>query len=143
MQFDENNEIVRLCAEGMELEGQGKKEEASKLFKNAWDKAANDFEKFISAHYVARHQETIEDKLHWDKTSLTLALRINDHNVKGALPSLYLNIAKCYEDLNDLHSAKANYEEALLNSNLLPDDGYGNMITGGIINGIQRVKLKL
>jgi rifampin ADP-ribosylating transferase len=57
----------------------------------------------------------------------------------GAFPSLYLNIAKCYEDLNDLGNAKRNYELALSFSNLLPDDGYGNMIKGGIKNGIERV----
>ena len=62
----------------------------------------NHFEKFISAHYVARHQENIQDKLKWDETALNLALKINDKNIKGALPSLYLNIAKCHEDLKDL-----------------------------------------
>jgi tetratricopeptide (TPR) repeat protein len=139
MQFDTNNKIVKLCAEGMEFEGLGRKKEALKLFQQAWNEATNDFEKFTSAHYVARHQENIEDKLKWDEIALQLALKINDNNVKGALPSLYLNIAKCHEDLNNFDCAKKNYELALSFFHLLSNDGYGNMIKGGIKNGIERV----
>jgi len=41
---------------------------------------------------------------------LQLALKINDDAVKGAYPSLYLNIAKCYEALGDHEHAKKNHE---------------------------------
>jgi Rifampin ADP-ribosyl transferase len=41
---------------------------------------------------------------------LRLALTINDDSVKGAYASLYINIAKCYEDLDDFDNAKENYE---------------------------------
>jgi tetratricopeptide (TPR) repeat protein len=140
MQFDTNNKIVKLCAQGMALDGDGKKEEASNIFRQAWDEATNDFEKFTSAHYMARHQGNVADKLKWNEAALQLALKINDENIKGAYPSLYLNIAKCYEDLNDFDNAKKNYQLALSFTDRLPDDGYGNMIKGGIINGIERVK---
>lgn len=140
MQFDSNNKVVKLCATGMDLEGQGKKKEALSLFQQAWDEATNDFEKFTAAHYVARHQESVADKLKWDETALASALKMKDDNVKSALPSLYLNIAKCHENLNDFHNARLNYNLALSFSNLLPDNGYGNMIKGGIMKGIDRVK---
>jgi tetratricopeptide (TPR) repeat protein len=139
MEIDPNNNVVKLCTQGMALEGQGKPEEASKLFIRAWDEAANDFEKFTAAHYVARHQKSVADKLKWDETALQLALKINDKSVKESLPSLHLNIAKCYEDLNDFENAKANYQLALSFTNVLPDNGYGNMIKGGIMKGIERV----
>ena len=140
--LDSNNKVVKLCAEGMELEGQGKKNEALQLFQRAWNIATNDFEKFTSAHYVARHQESTEKKLQWDETALNLALMINGDNIKVALPPLYLNVAKCYEDLGDFPKASTNYENALSHSHLLPDDGYGNMIKGGIRDGLSRIKLK-
>jgi len=139
MKFDANNQIVQLCAQGMNLEGEGKPEEASQLFLKAWDSATTDFEKFTAAHYVARHQKNVEDKLQWDTAALKLALKINDETVKGAYPSLYLNIAKCYEDLNEFDNAKENYQSALSFSNFLLDDGYGRMIKSGILNGIERV----
>jgi len=139
MQFDPNNNVVKLCAQGMDMEGKGMPEEASRLFLQAWNEATNDFEKFTAAHYVARHQKNNTDKLKWDEIALQLALKINNDSVREIFPSLYLNIAKCYEDLNDLENAKRNYESALSFSNLLPDNGYGNMIKGGIVNGIERV----
>jgi rifampin ADP-ribosylating transferase len=140
MQFDPNNNIVKLCAKGMGLEGEGKREEASGVFQQAWSEAANDFEKFTSAHYVARHQKSVSDKLKWDEISLNLALKINDESVKGAYPSLYLNIGKCYEDLNDFDNARKNYESALSFTHFLNNDGYGQMIKGGVLNGMERVK---
>jgi len=140
MQFDPNNNVVKLCAQGMEMEGKGKPEDASRLFLQAWNEAINDFEKFTAAHYVARHQKNVVDKLKWDETALQFALKIKDDTIKGIYPSLYLNIAKCYEDLNDFDTARKNYQLALSFTNLLPDSGYENMIKRGIMNGIKRVK---
>jgi rifampin ADP-ribosylating transferase len=139
MQFDPDNKIVKLCARGMELEGEGKNEEASKVFLQAWEQASGDKEKFTAAHYVARHQKSIADKLAWDETALNLALKINDDSVKGAYPSLYLNIAKGYEDLEEYEKAAKTYETALSYTNFLNEDGYGKMIKGGIANGLERV----
>jgi len=143
MEFDQENKVIQLCAKGMELEGKGQLTEAGDLFDEAWNAATNDFEKFTAAHYVARHQKSISDKLKWDETALKHALNINDENIKGALPSLYLNIAKCYEDLDDFDNAKNNYQLAFSFTNFLPEDAYGNMIKTGIINGLSRVNWKL
>lgn len=110
MEFNPNNAIVKLCLQGMSMEDQHKSEEATKLFLLAWDEATNEFEKFLAAYYVARHQKTVADKLKWLETGLQLALKINDEGVKAALPALYLNIGKCYEELNDNDNAKKNFE---------------------------------
>lgn len=139
MQFDPNNKIIQLCAKGMEMETKQNPEEAKALFLQAWEEATNDFEKFTAAHYVARHQPTVEDKLKWDETALSFALKINDGSMEAHYPSLYLNIAKCYEDLKDLESARENYEVALSYAAHLPDNGYGKMIRSGINNGLQRL----
>ena len=112
MEFNPNNNIVKRCLQGMGLEEKGKPEEASRIFIQAWNEATNDFEKFLAAYYAARHQENVSDKLKWLEMSLQFALKINDDSVKSAYPSLYLNIAKCYQDLSDLDKAKKNYELA-------------------------------
>jgi hypothetical protein len=109
MAFDPNNHVVKLCVQGIDMEGKNKPEEASKLFLQAWNEATNDFEKFIAAHYVARHQNNVADKLQWTETALQYALKTTDESAKGAFPSLYTNIAKCYEDLGDPDKAKKNY----------------------------------
>ena len=107
----------------MDMEGKSKPEEARRLFLQAWNEATNDFEKFTAAHFVARHQENVSDKLKWHETALQFALRINDDAVKAAFPSLYSNIAKCYEDLNDLDNAKKNYELAMSFTDKPSDNG--------------------
>lgn len=112
MEFNPNNNIIKLCLQGMDMEEKGKPEEASKLFLQAWNEATDDFEKLLAAHYVARHQKNDPDKLEWLEAALQFALKINNDTVKSALPSLYLNIAKCYEDLSDSEKAKKNYELA-------------------------------
>ena len=93
----------------MDLETNGKPDEAIGLFLQAWNEATNDFEKFIAAHYVARHQKNISDKLKWLETGLQLALKIDNESVKDAIASLYESIAKCYVDLNNPGKAKKNY----------------------------------
>jgi tetratricopeptide (TPR) repeat protein len=140
MQFDPENPINKLCGQGMLLEGEGKPDEAAALFHQAWNEATNATEKFTAAHYIARRQESVEGKLKWDETALSLALSIEGEEIKAVYPSLYLNIAKCHEDLKDFDKALENYQLALSFTSTLPNDGYGNMIRAGINNGIARVQ---
>ena len=123
MEFDPRNRVIQLCVQGMGMEEKGEPEEAKKLFLQAWNGSTNDFEKFTAAFYVGRQQETVRDKLKWLETSLQHALEINDVTVNAAFPALYLNIAKCYEALNDPDSAKKNYELAESLSNNPSDTG--------------------
>jgi len=123
MEFNPNNNVIKLCVEGMDMEGKGKPEEASRLFLLAWNEATNDFEKFTAAYYVARHQKNASGKLKWLETALQSALRINDVSVAGAYPSLYSNIAKCYEELGDLDNAKKNHELAISSRDKPSDNG--------------------
>ena len=139
MYFHPDNSIIQLCARGMELEGMGQTGEAATLFNQAWTEAAGNFEKCIAAHYLARHQPTIKDKLKWDQLSLQYALITNDHSIKATLPSLYLNIGKCYEDLQDPDRARIHYQLAHSYAVFLPDDGYGSMIKRGIESALQRL----
>ena len=55
MEFNPNNNVVKLCIQGMEMEGKGKPEEASRLFLQAWNEATNDFEKCTTAYFEARY----------------------------------------------------------------------------------------
>ena len=122
MEFSPSNNVVKLCIQGMAMEEKGEPDNASRLFLQAWNEATNDFEKFIAAHYLARHQEDVPDKLKWLERSLQFALKLNDEAVKAAFPSLYSNIAECYEEQGDLENAKKNRELA----NSLTDDPSDN-----------------
>lgn len=69
MPIDPHNPIISLCAQGIEKEGSA---EATDMFLRAWQLASNDLERCVAAHYVARHQSTIAEKLRWDEQALRL-----------------------------------------------------------------------
>ncbi|OPZ84615.1 MAG: Rifampin ADP-ribosyl transferase [Firmicutes bacterium ADurb.Bin419] len=146
IKFDANNAVIKLCMIGMSLEDSGNAEEAGMNFVKAWNEARDDFEKFIAAYHLARQQKNITDKLKWMEISLKCAQNINDDNVKSAYPTLYVNIAKCYEELGDFNNAKRNYELSELYKGAPTDKGpfyhgtkadlkVGDLLTaGGISN---------
>src|SRR6185437_10133832 len=104
--MDPNNPVVRLCAEGMELERAGRKDEAARVFAQAWEQSSDDFERCVSAHYVARGQSRPEENLRWNLVSLEHADAILDGRVDGFYPSLYLNIGWAHEDLGHRDEAR-------------------------------------
>lgn len=123
MEFSPNNPIVKRCLQGMLLEESNKPEEASTIFLQAWNEATSDFEKFLAAYYVARHQKTPADKLTWLEMTLQFALQINDSTVASAFPSLYNAIARCYEELGDHEIAKKNFEQETFHKSMPADKG--------------------
>ncbi|PVD53836.1 NAD(+)--rifampin ADP-ribosyltransferase [Terrimonas sp.] len=142
MEFSPFNNVVKHCIRGMDFEEKGESEEAGRVFLQAWSEATNDFEKFLAAYYVARHQINVTDKLSWYQEALQFASALNDDSVKSAYASLYINIAQCYERLNEVDKAKENYELANSFTGILPDNGpfyhgtkadmkTGNMLVAG------------
>lgn len=123
MDFNPNNNIVKLCIQGMVLEQSDKAGDAGKLFLQAWNEALNDFEKFIASFYVARIQNNAFDKVKWIETALQFALKLNDDTVKSAIPLLYTDLAKSYEELGDLINAGKNSELAALAISTPSDKG--------------------
>jgi hypothetical protein len=148
MEFNPNNVVVQLCIQGMDMEGKGDATEAGRLFMQAWNEATNDFEKFTAAHHVARLQKDVQDRLTWYETALQYAMRVNDDAVKGAFGMLYLNIAKCYEDLGDDENTKK-YKELAKSVTDAPSDkgpfyhgtradlGIGDLLTAGYGSNFQ------
>ncbi len=113
MEFSPANPVIQLCLKGMALEENNKSKEAGEVFQNGWELAANDFEKYLSAYFLGRIQKNPDDKLKWFETALQFALKINSESVKSAYPTLYTNIARCYEELNEPENAKKNHDLAI------------------------------
>ena len=135
----------------MANEGNGKPEEAIRIFLMAWDESTDDLERFIASHYIARHQSHAADKLKWLETNLQYALKTNADAIKSSLPTLYQGISKCYRELGDF--AKADYYDELANTcNVAPTDKgpfyHGTkaaLKTGDLLNagGISNYKAEL
>lgn len=123
MEFSPFNPIVKLCLQGMDLEDKGKPEQAKEIFLQAWKEATNQFEKFLAAYYIARHQESLSDKLYWLEIALQFALEAKTVAANSALPSLYSRISKCYDDLGNSDKAKETAELAIRHQNNPSDQG--------------------
>lgn len=137
MHLDADNAVYKLCAEGMMHEGN--REVASALFNRAWEMAQSNMEKAVAAHYVARHQPDTLSKLHWDEKALHFAKKIPYGDAITLLPSLYLNIGKCYEDLGEKALSVAHYRLAKKYIIRLPQDGYTAMISRSIDAALKRL----
>jgi tetratricopeptide (TPR) repeat protein len=147
MEFNPNNNVIQLCMQGMAMEEKWP-EEAAGLFLQAWNEATSDFEKFIAAWYVARHQPNVLERLRWYETALQFALKVNNDAVKGAFSSLYSHLAKCYEELGDFDHAKKHHDLALASVSEPSDNGpfyhgtradlrVGDILTAGRISNYQ------
>ena len=107
-----NNPVIKLCIEGTQAEFRGEIEQARALYQRAWEASQNDYEACIAAHYVARHQETHEDRLHWNQVALDKANAVADVRVQEFYPSLFLNMGQSHELLGNLDEAKRYYDLA-------------------------------
>lgn len=106
------NPVIKLCIEGTQAEFQGHIEKARSLYQKAWEAAQNDYDACIAAHYVARHQESHDDRLHWNQVALDKAKAITDTSVHEFYPSLFLNMGQSYELLGNVKEAKRYYDLA-------------------------------
>jgi len=137
--MDPNNPVVKLCAQGIDVEMKGHRDEARSLFLRAWELRQDDVDACVAAHYLARHQDTPAETLRWNELALTHALSAPTDSIRSFYPSLYLNLGKSYEDLGDSSRARELYEQGEQCLDDVPDGGYGEIVRQGLRNALQRV----
>jgi hypothetical protein len=138
MTIDPNNPVVRLCADGMQAEGEGRLDDARALFARAWETSTSDYEACIAAHYLARHEATEEGRLTWNAEALRRAERAGGESLRSFLPSLLLNLGHSHEMLGELVTARTHYERARDALDAVPDGPYGEMVRDGIARALER-----
>jgi len=110
--MDSNNPVIKLCVEGTRAEFQGRIDEARACYQKAWEAVQDDYDACIAAHYLARHQDHPEERLHWNRVSLEKAEAAGDERVQDFYPSLYLNMGQSHELLGNQVEAKRYYDLA-------------------------------
>ena len=141
MSIDPANPVVVLCALGMQAETERRIDEARALFQQAWDAQRSDYEASIAAHYLARHQVTLEDSLAWNQRALDHALAAPIQAVSSFLPSLYLNLGHSHEMLgqfDEAHRCLTLGESRLAE---LPESPYAAVVRDGLVRMRGRLEL--
>jgi hypothetical protein len=136
--IDPDNPVVRLCAEGIAAEGQGRHADAAALYREAWAIHSDDYEACIAAHYLAREQETLQDALTWNQAALDHALLVEEDRIAGFLPSLYLNLGWSHEVLGDPVTARTCYLAGAARLAELPAGAYTDVVRDGIERALER-----
>lgn len=134
---DTDNPVVQLCAAGMALDDDPAAARA--LFQQAWDSRRDDYDASIAAHYLARHQPSPADALHWNRVAVERAEAVPDGRAQMLLASLYLNLADSYRTLARTEDAIKASERGIAALEFLPHDGYRSFIS----NGLQRLRARL
>ena len=110
--MDLNNPVIRLCAAGSQAEFEGRKDDARRLYREAWDARTDDYDACVAAHYLARFQDTPEETLYWNQEALARAKSVDDERVQGFYPSLYVSLGHSYELIGDEMEARRCYQLA-------------------------------
>lgn len=110
--MDLDNPVIQLCADGTRAELEGRKEDARRLYRQAWAVCKDDYDACVAAHYVARFQETPKEALSWNRAALIHANKVNDERVRSFYPSLYVNLGRSHELLGNREEAEHFYQLA-------------------------------
>lgn len=102
----------KLCVESTRAEFEGRLDDARALSLQAWQASEDDYDACISAHYMARYQQSPEEILHWNQVALARANAVGDGRVQNFYPSLYVNLGYAHEKLGNQVEAERFYKLA-------------------------------
>jgi tetratricopeptide (TPR) repeat protein len=121
----------------MQAEAEGRTDDARGLFHQAWEAATDDYEACVAAHYLARHQPTPKETLHWNQECLNRADLVADDRVRAFYPSLHVNMAKAYRDLGEPDQAHEHFTFAAGHIHELPQGQYSDWTRFAIAEGLR------
>ncbi|MEU8760088.1 hypothetical protein [Streptomyces sp. NPDC048659] len=131
------NTVVRLCAQGMQAEAEGRDARARELFLQAWEAAEDDYDACVAAHYLARHQPTPQETLRWNQECLNRADKVGDDRVRGFYASLHGNMARAHRDLGQIEQAREHFESAAEHLDDVPDGPHRQWLRYRIAAGLR------
>jgi hypothetical protein len=148
--MDSTSSDTKAIADAIGLLHQGGTQRARELLLQMWDRLSPKGEPLqicTMAHFLADTETEVAAELEWDLRALEAAIGTRDAEDRDALspelanflPSLHLNVGDCYRRLGDNERARVHALNGLNRASVLPDDGYGNMIKGGLRRLHERV----
>ncbi len=105
-----------------------------------WDEGGSPLQRCTIAHFLADTEEDAAAELEWDLRALEAATGARDQEdrdavepaLAGFLPSLHLNVGDAYRRMGQHEFAARHADNGIRRSAALGDDGYGDMVKGGL-----------
>jgi len=120
---------------------EGTPTEARRLFELAWAARRDDYDAAIAAHFLARHQPTVTDTLHWNALAVRYAEGVSDGRAVGFLASLYLNLGDAQANAGESEAAITSVRTAARHIAAVPPGGYRDFVALGIDRLARRLGL--
>lgn len=134
---DSENFVVQLCVQGMQAETEGRDTRARDLFLQAWEAAQDDYDACTAAHYLARHQPTPQETLHWNQECLNRDEKVGDDRVRGFYASLHANMARAHRDMGQTGGAREHFKSAAQHIGDVPAGPYQQWLPYRIAAGLR------
>jgi hypothetical protein len=143
------DDVMQRISAAVAVFGAGDREEARRQLSEIWAEiqTGDPLHRCFLAHYMADLQDDVRDELRWDVRALAAADDVTEEraqafarefngalDVRALYPSLHLNLGDDYRRLGAGAQAREHLALAQAVEHVLPDDGYGRMIRGGIAN---------
>lgn len=133
---DPESPVLRFCERGTAAAREKRHADALALYHDAWRLVTNDAEACIAAHHIARAQSDAMTALWWNQIALGRGGRCDSQRVRELLPTLHLDIAIAYEQLNQLYAARHHYQAAAATLEAVRDPVQRDMIERGLERGL-------
>lgn len=108
--MDTSSRTAQLCIAGTQAEFERRIEDARRLFGEAWDAAADDYDAAMAAHYVAHLEPDPHEALRWHTIALERAEL--DERAEEFMGSLLVSLGGAYEAVGDPAKADHYFELA-------------------------------
>jgi hypothetical protein len=150
---NEPDAIMTRIGKGIELSQRGERDAARDIFSQVWDEigpSGDALHRCALAHWMADVQDDVHEELVWDLRALEAADSVTDEraqqagvtgSVRGFYPSLHLNLGETYRKLGDHYRARDHLERGRAAAGALGDDGYGQMVKGGLDRLADRLQI--
>jgi hypothetical protein len=127
----------------------GDPEQGRALLLTCWAGTAADehAKRCVLAHYLADTEPAVDDEVAWDEQALAAFADVGAGDLAvvgipdaaGLAPSLHLNLGDGYLRQHRVAEAQAQLDAGQAAAGTLKDDGYGQLIRGGLVRLAERV----
>lgn len=133
---NQSDDVLSLCARGVQLERVGLVSEAADQYQQAWKAAESPDERCVAAHHVARVQESADSRRTWDQTALEWLDMCDPTLIEEFAPVVQAAAATSARIAGDSAAAQQWYRQAAASARTLVDSADRAALRASVADGL-------